>query len=128
MPTALTPSQFLAVLLLVTTLLLFAGNAIIRSWVNSVNGAVAALNKYDDRLKRLEGHNFYDLRGQVHTLMFDATLMKKDIGDYKITNDSRVTRAEATLVETEKTLDGLRTSVASIEVMVRDMWERRKNV
>lgn len=126
LPEPLTQTQFVVVLASITTLLLFAGYAIVRNWVNSVSKTVDTVERFEDRVKRLESHNYHDLRGQMHALMIDSALMKKDVTDYKVTNDSRLARAEATLTETEKTLDGLRASVASIEVMVRDMWERRK--
>lgn len=125
LPDPLTPTQFIVILLSVATLLLMAGYVIVKNWVNSVTEAVKAVAKFDARVQRLEGHDYHDLRGRVHTLLIDSTLDKKDLADYKLTNDGRISRAEATLTETEKALDGLRTSLDKIEVMVRDMWERR---
>jgi hypothetical protein len=124
-PEPLTPTQFIVVLLLVTTVLLFAGYVIVKNWVNSVSKTVDTVEAYDGRIKRLEGHDFHNLRGQVQALMIDTALLKKTTSDYHITNDSRVTRVESTAEATEKTLNDLRVSVANIQTMVADMWNRR---
>lgn len=125
LPEPLTQTQFLVVLASIATLLLFAGYAIVKNWVLSVTKSVESLQKYDERLRRLEAHDFHDLRGRVQALMLDATLDKKDLSDYKLTNDGRVARAETAINETGKTLDSLKSTLDQIEVMVRDMWERR---
>lgn len=126
LPEPLTPTQFIVILLSVTTLLLMAGYVIVKNWVNSVTKAIEAVGKYDERLRRLEAHDFHDLKGRVHTLMMDTTLDKKDLADYKVTNDGRIARAEASIATTEQTLDNLRVTLASIEAMVKDMWNRRR--